>query len=306
VVSAFALTAALVRAHQGLDEAAEVPMMGGLFLAMVWYATRWKAATDELARSHARERDFVRDASHQLRTPITIARGHAELARDTLATQASVSADVDVILGELDRLSRISNRLLAVARAEQAVPGLSVPVDVALLAREAVQRWRSTAARAWRLSASAQGAVMGDPGRIADALDALIENAVKATRPGDRIAVEVRGEAGAAVIEVADSGRGIAPEDQERVFERFWRGVDYDGTGGTGLGLAIVKSTAEAHGGSADVSSNGAGGATFRIRLPGLMPNVSPVKATDSPNISQVTSTDSRPLPASAALSGDA
>jgi signal transduction histidine kinase len=137
--------------------------------------------------------------------------------------------------------------------------------------------------------------VMGDPERIADALDALIENAVKATRPGDRIAVEVRDEAGTAVIEVADGGRGIAPEDQERVFERFWRGVAYDGTGGTGLGLAIVRSTAEAHGGSADVTSNEAGGATFTIRLPGLMPNVSPVKSTDS-----------RPMPAPAALSGEA
>jgi signal transduction histidine kinase len=268
LVSGFALVAALLRSHQGLDEAAEVPMMAGLFLAMVWYATRWKLAAEQLTRASARERDFVRDASHQLRTPITVARGHIELLRDVGLDPQTIEEDMDVVLGELDRLAQISAR---------------APVNLSHVVGGAVHRWRSTARRDWQLIVRDRGTVIGDRDRITEALDALIDNAVKATEERDRIAVELRAEGSTAVIQVADSGPGVAPQDQDRIFDRFWRatGVAGSGNGGTGLGLAIVKTIAEAHGGTAEVSSNGAGGATFRIRIPGFKATPARLGATD-------------------------
>jgi signal transduction histidine kinase len=271
VGSGFALVAALLRSGQGLDEAAEVPMMASLFLAMVWYASRWQLAVEQLARASARERDFVRDASHQLRTPITVARGHAELVRDGELDPQTVEEDMEVILGELDRLARISDRLLILATADHVKFAARAPVNLSRVVAAGVNRWRTTARRDWRLHVEARGSIMGDRERIENALDALIDNAVKATLEGDRIAIELRNEDGVAVIEVADSGPGVSPEDFDRVFDRFWRATEDVGTSGTGLGLAIVKTIAEAHGGTAEVSSNSAGGATFRMRLPGFV-----------------------------------
>jgi signal transduction histidine kinase len=272
LVSGFALTVALVRAHQGLDETAEVPMMAALFLATVWYASRWKLAADQLARASARERDFVRDASHQLRTPITVARGHVELVRDGALSPETIQEDMDVVLGELDRLSQISDRLLILATADQVRFGARGPVDLGRIVAAAVSRWRTTARRDWQLSIRADGSVQGNSERIETALDALVENAVKATDDGDRISVELRAEGDSAVIAVADSGPGVAAEDAERIFDRFWRASQPTSrrSAGTGLGLAIVKTIAEAHGGIAEMSSNPVGGATFRIRLPGF------------------------------------
>jgi signal transduction histidine kinase len=271
LVSAFALVAALLRSRQGLDEAAEVPMMATLFLAMVWYASRWKLAVEQLARASARERDFVRDASHQLRTPITVARGHVELLRDGELDPQTVEEDMDVVLGELDRLARISDRLLILATADHVRFAARAPVNLSRVVAATVNRWRTAARRDWRLHVGARGSIMGDRDRIENALDALIDNAVKATLEGDWIAIELRNEDGVAVIEVADSGPGVSPEDFDRVFDRFWRATEDVGTSGTGLGLAIVKTIAKAHGGSAEVSSNSAGGATFRMRLPGFV-----------------------------------
>ena len=295
LVGGFALVAALLRSEQGLDEAAEVPMMAGLFLAMVWFATRWKQAVEQLGRASARERDFVRDASHQLRTPITVARGHIELLRDGALDPQTVEEDMDVVLGELDRLARISDRLLILATADHVRFAARAPVNLGHVVGASVSRWRTTARRDWRLHVRARGSLMGDRERIENALDALIDNAVKATGEGDRITIELRNEKGVAVIEVADSGTGISPDDFDRVFDRFWRASDEAANGGTGLGLAIVKTIAQAHGGTAEVSSNNAGGATFQMRLPGFAPIVGPpVKFDPQPAGQTVTSRSQR------------
>jgi signal transduction histidine kinase len=289
-LSGFALTLALVDSHQGLDEAAEVPMMGALFLAMVWYASRWKLAVEELNRASTRERDFIRDASHQLRTPITVARGHLELVRSEIPDTETVN-DVDIVLGELDRLARISDRLLILATAEYVGFVARAPVNLNRVVTASVQRWRSTVPRDWNVAAHAHGTLVGDEERIEVALDALIENAIKATDVGDRIAVELRAEDDCAVIEVSDSGRGIASGDLDRVFDRFWRSTDYGArvNGGTGLGLAIVKAIAEGHGGTVEALVNSDGGATFRMRLHGfvsvLWPLVPVVPAGASPTV---------------------
>jgi two-component system, OmpR family, sensor kinase len=268
--SAAALTVSVLQHDLTLGELAEVPMMGTMFMAMVWHARRQQASLEELQRSAAGERDFVRDASHQLRTPITVARGHIELLRGAMSAPDAVE-DVEVVVGELERLSLISDRLLMLVTAEH-VGFARTPVDLASLLVLAARRWEPAAPRDWRVELEAHGTVEGDAGRLESALDAVIENAVKATQPGDRIALALRAEGGDAVIEISDEGVGIPPEHLTRVFDRFWS-ASRDGpaaASGTGLGLAAVKSIAEAHGGQVEALRAAEGGAAVRITLSGF------------------------------------
>jgi signal transduction histidine kinase len=257
----------------GYDELAEVPMMAAMYAVMVWGAWRREDARQELQRSSERERDFIRDASHLLRTPITIAIGHAELIRAS-ARDTRVVDDADTVLDELRRLSVISDRLLLLHSAEDAQFLVRTPVDVRELIETTANRWMATAARDWSVSVSADGTVVGDADRLSLALDCLIENAVKATAEGDSVSIVFQADADTAAIEVSDSGGGIRKEDQERIFERFSRvhPTSAGGNGGTGLGLALVRAIAEAHHGSVEVESEPGKGAKFRIRLEGFRP----------------------------------
>jgi two-component system, OmpR family, sensor kinase len=255
-----------VSAHGGSAfELAEVPLMAGVFVAMAWHARRRADAMDDVRRAAARERDFVRDASHLLRTPITVARGHAELL--VAGTDGQERRDGEVVVGELERLSRIAGHLLVLASSEAPRPAGLAPVDVGALLRGTVRRWAGAADRDWRCEVAVDGVLPGDEERLVLALDALVENAVRATGAGDRIAVRGRADGATAVLEVADAGTGIAPDLLPRVFERFASGAN-----GTGLGLAIVRAVAEAHGGSVDLVSAPGEGTTARLRLPGLLP----------------------------------
>jgi len=278
VVTAGALLWTVTRGHERLDEIAEVPLMAGMFVAMVWHATRRQAAMEEVRRlaesEHRlleRQREFVRDASHELKTPITVARGHAELIRAS-RPDPRIAEDVDVVLDELSRLSRLSERLLILAAAEH--PGFLTiePVQVEPLIVDMVRRWSRTASRRWLVAVQAEGSLPADRERLEVALDALIENAVKFTGDGDGISISGRAEGSTLIIDVADTGVGIARDQLGRVFDRFSR-VDGDRgrrTGGTGLGLAIVKAIVEAHDGSVGVESEVGRGTTFEIRLPGF------------------------------------
>jgi signal transduction histidine kinase len=269
LVTGVALARAVSHGWAGLDELAEVPLIVGIFAAMAWHVRRRRAALEELGRT-THERDFIRDASHQLRTPITVARGHAELILEA-HPHSPVTGDVTVIAGELERLSTISDRLIMLVAAEQ--PGFvdARPVDLESLVESTVTRWRPVASRRWQGRVTGAGTVLLDPERIECALDALIENAVNATVDGDliRIAASVGGQT--TMIEVIDEGAGISPEDLPRIFERFSRGGGngQGRNGGTGLGLPTVKAIAEAHGGWVTVSSEPSKGTTFRLRLNG-------------------------------------
>ena len=250
------------------DELAEVPMMAAMFLAVVWHAQRRQAAVDKLHRSAMREHDFARDASHQLRTPISLARGHAELIQ-LHTSDPQVTDDTNVILEELARLARISDRMLILAMADHGnflAPG---PVDLKRLVEETARRWAAAEDRDWEVQIRGDRTLVGDRERIEAALDALIENAVKATEDGNRITLELRPTGRTAILEVSDTGVGISPEDLNCVFDRFWHGHP-SGNGarnGTGLGLAMVKAIAEAHGGFANAAPRVGGGTTMRMVL---------------------------------------
>jgi signal transduction histidine kinase len=256
-------------------------MMSMIFLVMVWFAVNRQQAADELARSTERERDFVRDASHQLRTPITVARGHAELIKNATGDPV-VAADADIVLGEMERLARISTRLLLLASAQETDFTARAPVMLDSLVADAARRWEATAVRDWRLQLAARGTVVADANQIETAIDALIENAVKATAEGDRIAIALRADRDAAIIEVADRGVGIDPLNLERLFDRFWRAsaTPHRRNGGTGLGLSIVRAIANGHGGSAEAAIDPLGGAIFRLRLPGFTPRMTSAMTT--------------------------
>jgi signal transduction histidine kinase len=265
------------------DELSEVPLMAAMFVAMVWHARRRQAAMEEVRRLaesehrlREREQEFVRDASHELRTPITIARGHAELIRSSGERQAS--EDAEVVLDELNRLARISERLLILAGAEHPDFLRVGPVQVDELVVEVARRWSATALRRWKVDIVAEGSVPGDDERLAAALDALVENAVKFTKEGDQIGLVARSDDGHAVVEVTDEGEGI-PEDQlARVFDRFAR-ADRErtrGSGGTGLGLPIARAIVEAHHGTVGVRSSLGSGTTFTVRLPGFASRETP------------------------------
>lgn len=274
-LTTFALAFGVVEGHESLDEVAEVPLMSAMFLAMVWHARRRLAAVERAQLLAEREhrmleghRGFVRDASHVFRTPITVARGHAELIRAS-AIEPQIREDADVIVDELGRLAGISEALLLLAAAEERGFLRLGTVQVEPLLAHMARRWGPTADRDWAVLAEADGAIQADPERLETALDALVENAVKATGPGDRIKIAARWEDHALLLEVSDTGRGIAHEELHRVFDRFARGDPAEGgSGGTGLGLAIVRAIVEAHDGRVWVRSRWGVGTTFTIELP--------------------------------------
>jgi signal transduction histidine kinase len=274
----------VLKGQQDADYLAEVPLIALMFLVMVLHGRRRLAATQErltameqvqeISQENLRlleqQRQFLMDASHELGTPITVALGHAELIEQTVTDQG-VAADVRVVTGELARLRRLTTRLLLLASA--GTPGFLrvAPVATDSLVLDALERWGHVP-RHWRLGEAAEATVSGDADRLVVALDALLENAVAHTEPGDRIEVSVRLEDGNAVIGVTDSGCGIPPADLERIFGRFARAEPYRSreAGGFGLGLAIVQAIAEAHHGSVRVHSTGGRGATFEMVIPAV------------------------------------
>jgi signal transduction histidine kinase len=251
----------------------EVPLMSAMFLAMVWHARRRQVALEAahgVAEVRAslleRQQRFLHDASHELRTPLTIARGHLELLR---WGQPEAAPELDVALDELRRMERIVERLLLLAKAEQPELVTFVDVDLEPFLSDVFMRWAEVATRAWRLEVDVDGVVRADPEALRSALDALLENAVKYTEPGDAIELRARAHGSDVAIEVADEGCGIPPEALPRIFDR-WARADVARTreaGGAGLGLAIVAAIARSHGGGCSVEALPRGTA-FRLRLP--------------------------------------
>jgi signal transduction histidine kinase len=251
----------------------EVPLMSAMFLAMVWHARRRQDALGTVRRQAAyhesllqRQERFLHDASHELRTPVTIARGHLEVYR---RTNGSSAHEIDVALDELQRIEQILARLLLLAKADQPDFVVVEDVDLEPYLEDVFMRWSEVAPRAWNLGPLVAGRLGVDPEGLRAALDALLENAVKYTESGDTIELRSRASGGDVVIEIADGGEGVPEGALAQIFDRFAR-ADAARTrakGGVGLGLAIVDAIAKAHGGRCTVKNAGTG-ATFALRLP--------------------------------------
>ncbi len=275
VTTAAAIGVDVTRGAEPGAELTEVPLMAAMFLAMVWHARRKLSAeqesrlvSEENARLLATQRRFLQDASHQLRTPITIALGHAELLALSL-TSRQEGHDIQVVLGELNRLRRIAERLLVIEAAEG--PEFLHPEPIALdsFTMEILRRWRPTADRRWQLGQLDKVTVQADRERLGLAVDALLENAVRHTASGDviKLSVVAVGYGLPVRMIVADTGQGIPAELLGHVFDRF-RSGDSGPSRGTGLGLALVRAVARAHGGDVLVNSSPGQGSEFQLLLP--------------------------------------
>ncbi len=254
-------------------ELAEVPLMPMLLLAMMWHARRRAAAqrqvermAEERHRSLEREREFLRDASHAIRTPVTIARGHVELIQTGLEDETAYE-DSEVVLRQLDRMHALSSRLLALARLDSAQDLRLEPLDLDAFVAQVAADWTGSADRDWVVVAGG-GRVSAEREWLELAVDAIVENAVHFTEPGDRIELSCRREQnGTSTVSITDSGPGIPAADLPHVFERFWHRRPPGGMPGSGLGLAMAMAAATAMGGSLTVSSARGQGTSFSLSL---------------------------------------
>ncbi|HEY3557745.1 MAG TPA: HAMP domain-containing sensor histidine kinase [Kribbella sp.] len=256
-------------------ELAEIPLMPLVLLVMIWHVRRRVAAVAALERMAGRqlravdrEREFFRDASHAIRTPVTIARGHLELVAAAGDLDEEAHADLSVAMLQLERMSALSNRLLAVARLDAGDALSKHPIELGSLISELAANWSARPDRTWRVDCAPTGTVMADPEWIEIAVDAVIENAVNFTCDGDVISLRCERSGGHCTVTVADSGPGIEPADLPHVFDRFWHRMPPNGRMGSGLGLAMARSAAVAHGGTLSAWNGRNGGAVFELTLP--------------------------------------
>jgi two-component system OmpR family sensor kinase len=232
-------------------------------------AEAFNEALTRLEAAFTSQRQFVADASHELRTPLTVARGQLELVASE-ERDPKTRRSLGIALEELDRMARIVNDLLLLARLDEGLSLASEPLELELAVREALLR--SLPADGARVTVDVQSGLCarGDSHRLQQVLTNLVGNAVRHGGPGVHVTVNGRGEGHRVVLEVADDGPGIPPEHIPHVFERFYRGAAAraGGSGSAGLGLAIVRSLTEGMGGSVSVRSNPGQGTQFTLTLP--------------------------------------
>jgi signal transduction histidine kinase len=229
-------------------------------------ARSFNAMTERLARALGAQTEFVADASHQLRTPLTGLRLRLEEARHS-EDRAGAARHLDAGLGELDRMSQTIEELLLLSRTgEREQPGEEVELADALA--DARRRWAPTAdARGVDLAVAADGggAVWCARADLDRALDAVLENAILYTPAGGNVRVQAAGGA----IEVADDGPGLAPGEEDEVFNRFRRGAAGTAAApGSGLGLPIARELMRCWGGEARLDNRREGGARATLSLP--------------------------------------
>jgi len=274
VLAGVAVSTAVILIHHaaagqiGWEETSEVPLMSALFVVMVWHVRRRQQALGEVARladiEHRRadaQQLFIRFASHEMRTPITVARGYAELVRARDLNE-DASKDLTIVIEELDKLSRITQRLVTLMQLDQ--QGMRRPGDIDAELARIVKRWEPTAARSWSVS-STIGRALIDPDRLEAALDCLLENAVKFTAAGDDIRVTGSARLSGWSVTVHDSGIGMTPELAAALTAADAPPVRT--SSGTGLGLAIARNVAASWGGELCIESCDKG-TTVTMRVP--------------------------------------
>ncbi|WP_263731574.1 sensor histidine kinase [Cellulomonas sp. SG140] len=258
--------------------APESTEVGRLGVALNGMLTQIEAAFDARTASETRMRRFVADASHELRTPLATIRGYAELYRMGALTGADqVDDTMRRIEGSATRMGTLVEDLLALARLDEGRPIAHQPVDLTVLAADAISDLRALdpdrPARLAPLDPSGTAratVVLGDDARLRQVVANLVGNVVQHTPAGTPVEIAVGTAPGVGIIEVRDHGPGIDPEHAARVFERFYR-VDASRTresGGAGLGMAIVAAIVSAHSGQVTLAQTPGGGTTVRVVLP--------------------------------------
>lgn len=237
---------------RGADEIAELSMTFNDMLQ------RLQSAFDQQQR-------FLNDVGHELRTPITIIQGHLDLMGADPDEQQDT---IELVHDELQRMNRLVQDLMLLAKSEQPNFLQLATASAAQLTEEMYAKARGLADRTWHLDAMATGIIVIDRQRVTQAVMNLVQNATKHTQPGDVIAL------GSAIVTntvhfwVRDTGSGILPSEQSRIFERFARASNAGTSDGAGLGLSIVQAIAQAHGGHVELVSAPGVGSTFTLILP--------------------------------------
>ena len=251
------------------EETTEEPLMAGIFVVMVWHVYRRQLLFREVERIHELERRrlerqqlLIRLASHELRTPITVARGYTELVRAADAGNEALQQDTAVVINELDKVAGITQRLVTLMELDHPRPMRWVEVDAELL--RIVRRWEPTAERLWAVD-STVGYVYINLDRFEAALDSLLENAVKFTRCGDSIRVTGGRYAHGWAVHVRDSGCGMSTQAASRL---MLGGPGQTSQTGTGLGLAIVHDVLEPLGGRLVISGEPGVGTLVTMQVP--------------------------------------
>lgn len=240
------------------QEIAEVPLSVVLIIVIAAHIRRRHLALQQLEavaeldrRQAERRQEMMRQISHELRTPITVARGYTELVRER-SGDPDIAEDTQVVLEELDKLAEISKRLITMIQLDGRYAREPVELDTAL--ERIVRRWIPAADREWSVG-SPKGQVLANRDRLEAALDALLDNAVKFTRPGDRIGVTGVIDRQSWTVEVSDSGPGM-------------RGTNGHPASGSGLGLATVRAVVESWDGTMTLRDRDGGGTVATLRFP--------------------------------------
>ena len=252
-------------------------------------AVNFNGMLSRIEAAFVQQRQFLDDAAHELRTPLTILHGNLELMDEH--DPADVEETRAMLLDEIERMNRLVEDLLLLAKAQRADFIRPGPVDVPAWLDDTMDRLRALGDRRWELEARAEGQVVADAQRLTQAVVQLAANAVKFSAPGDLVALGAAWATGPAApgedtparsleVWVRDTGVGVAPEDQQRIFERFGRAETGRTVEGSGLGLAIVTAIAEGHGGSVRLRSSPGQGSMFTLRLP--VPQVAEVTVDSS------------------------
>ncbi|HLH24455.1 MAG TPA: HAMP domain-containing sensor histidine kinase [Chloroflexota bacterium] len=233
-------------------------------------AATFNRMLDRLQAAISAQRRFVADASHELRTPLTTLRVNLATLRRGDAHHSPIEIEIlDEMDGELQRLSRLVEGLLALARTDAGQPLERTPVALDALVRKVYQAALPHAdGRVLSLEEIAPVEVAGSADHLEQVVRNLVDNALKYTPPGGHVTLSLRRVGDAAELRVRDDGIGIAPEDLPHVFERFYRAPAARGKSGAGLGLAIAASIVRAHGGAIAVDSTPGQGSTFTVTLP--------------------------------------
>ena len=265
----------------GSDLSARIPVDGHDELAELGHT--FNDMVDRLEEGFRAQRRFLDDVAHELRTPITIARGHLEVVGEDPVERAET---IEIVTEELDRMSRYVADLLLLAKAEQPEFLALRPVDLGELATDAMTRVKALATRCWVLDAAppvGRAATLADPDRLTQALVNLATNAAQHTDEGAEIGLGVAADGDHARLWVRDTGPGVDPAVVSSIFDRYSRGTVSRARRpeGTGIGLSIVDAIARAHGGAVSVVSPPGQGATFTVTIPLTIPLTTPPRRDD-------------------------